>query len=294
MSVRMTVGFLRGVVVALAVAALAVPAATAKGPGGGGGHGGGGGGGGGGGTGEVTANNLSVPAVLVGSHGFSITCDGEDRAPTGDPYTGYSVDGYYYVQGFNTWQAACVTADADAVTATAAWGDNLTGAKLKVGSPIRVEIGLYDADADARNLTGYTVVKLEPGELDRISPYGTLASGDPSEGFSASPLTPFSVVDENGVTTYETRVFDAAASMAIHRLEDGVPGELVVSDEPAGAEVNATGRIVYGYNLRVKAAGTYRITYTFPSVTISGSTDHTVSIDIDVVPGGGQGGGKNH
>jgi hypothetical protein len=295
MSVRMTARVLRGVVGALAVAALMVPAAAAKGPGGGGGHGGGGGGGG---TGEVAPNNLSVPAVIVGSSNFNITCDGYFDPPTGDPYTGYSVDGYYYVQGFNTWQAGCVIVDPLTVTATADWGDNLAGdAKLKVGAPIRVEVGLYDVAASAKALTGYRVIKLEPGELDRVSPYGTLAVGDTTSGFNAVPYGPYPVFDEYGVPIpgeYEARVFDPAASLTIAKLDSEGNLDTPVVSEVAGAEINATGRIVYGYNLRVQEAGTYRITYEFPNVNISGGTDgHSVSIDILVVPGGG-GGGKNH
>ena len=39
---------------------------------------------------------------------------------------------------------------------------------------------------------------------------------------------------------------------------------------PAGGEINATGKIVYGYNLRVTTAGTYRITYTMPQRHLHG------------------------
>ncbi len=46
--------------------------------------------------------------------------------------------------------------------------------------------------------------------------------------------------------------------------------------QAATAEINATGRVVYGYNLRVTAAGVYTITFTFPNVTISGADAGTV------------------
>ncbi len=82
------------------------------------------------------------------------------------------MEGYYYVQGVHSWQAGCIENQPSA-TVTAAWGDNLTGdASLKAGSPIRVEMGL---DAGPVGLTGFTVVKLEPLELDRLSAYGTKA-----------------------------------------------------------------------------------------------------------------------
>jgi hypothetical protein len=71
-----------------------------------------------------------------------------------------------------------------------------------------------------------------------------------------------------------------------------------VFDGVAGGEINATGKIVYGYNLRVAEAGTYRITYTLPNVWVTAcdagicTGDHTASLDIVVGTGGGGGGGK--
>lgn len=258
-----------------AVALLAPTAASAAGRGGGlgGGQGNGGGGapGGGGGGGEETvANNLSVPAIFIGANPFGLTCDGTNVDPTGTPLTGYSVPGSYYVQGLHTWRAACTTATTASVAA--AWGDNLSGdAKLKVGSPIRVEMGL---DAGQQNMAGYTVVKLEPDELDRVSPYGTNADG--SGWLAAYP---------------ETRVWTAGAWLKIY--PEGSPTAPIVN-EAATAEINATGRVVYGYNLRVTAPGSYVIEFTAPNVTITGAdagtvVGNTVSLTIQVTGGGGGG-----
>jgi len=289
MTTRMTARVLKGAVVALAVAALSVPAAVAKGPGGGGGHGGGGGGGG---TGEVAPNSLSVPAVFVGgTNPYGLTCDGTTNfPPTGTPYTGYTLPGYYYVQGVNSWQATCSENVGPAVV-TAQWGDNLGGdARLKTGSPIRVEVGLFDTVAN--NYTGWEVFKLEPAELDRISPYGTLATPDDSGGYVSTPLSPFVTLE---FPQGETRVWALGATLNIVNADTGA----VVYNGPASAEINSTGRVVYGYNLRVPTAGDYTITYTFPGVTITstdiGSADGgSVSLTVTVTPGGGKGGGKNH
>ncbi len=131
------------VIGAVTLAALmAVPgAALAKGgppAGAGGGKAGGGGGGGGGET--TLTNNLSVPAIFVGTNPFGLASCVE-VIPTGVPATGFEVAGYYFVQGIHKWQAECL--NAATATAAAEWGDNLTGtAKLSVGSPIRVEVGL--------------------------------------------------------------------------------------------------------------------------------------------------------
>ena len=43
-----------------------------------------------------------------------------------------------------------------------------------------------------------------------------------------------------------------------------------VHDQPAGGEINATGKIIYGYGLRVTEPGTYRLTYSFGNVVING------------------------
>jgi hypothetical protein len=67
------------------------------------------------------------------------------------------------------------------------------------------------------------------------------------------------------------------------------------------AEINATGRVVYGYNLRVTAAGQYEITFVIPSVDITGVDVGTYTIDplgpdtvtlVITVIGGGGGGGR--
>ena len=65
------------------------------------------------------------------------------------------------------------------------------------------------------------------------------------------------------------------------------------------AEINATGNVVYGYNLRVSTAGRYLITYTVPTALVTSADagdvaidGHSVSLLITVAGGGGGGGGK--
>lgn len=273
MTARMGSRMLRGLVGTLAVAVLIVPTAAAKG-----------GPGGGGDDGEETAtHSLSVPALFIGTNPSGLTCDGVARYPDGQvPKTGYELPGYYYVQGENTWQASCDDG-LETATASAAWGDNLGGdAKLKVGSPIRVEIGLLATTPEG--FTGWDVVKLEPSELDRVSAYGTLAVGDITSGFTSQPV----------LTYPETRVWDQAAMLKIWKVgSEDTP----LVDDAAGSEINATGRVVYGYNLRVTSMGDYVIQYTFPGVTVTG-TDigsydvHTATLPITVIGGGGGGGRK--
>jgi hypothetical protein len=252
-----------------------------------GGNGNGGGGNGGGGHTTGATNNLSVPTIMIGNPFTGVIAPLTiPTYPTGTPMTGYSIDptAYYYVQGVHTWQGT--TDIATTATATAEWGDNLAGdAKLKVGKPIRVELGLFDDTG--LQMEGFTVVKLEPEKLDREAKYGTLATSDGVGGWFATA--------EN----IPVRVFDNGVTFSVKNV---ATGEYVVDpgSNPT-AEINATGKVVYGYNLRVYAVGEYDITFVIPSVDITGvdvgdyTTDplgpDTVTLTINVTTGGGGGGG---
>lgn len=251
------------------------------------------GGGGGGGEEEAAAQNLSVPTIMVGTAAGGLLCGTLDAPsalvpPTGDPLTGYEVPGYYYVQKVHTWQAQCFH-DVEALV-FGNWGDNLSGdAKLRVGSPIRVELVLTNL-ADYSPLTtlqGYSVIKLEPSKLDRESAYGHQALGNPVEGFTDDPT-------DFGQASW--LVHDSGITFSVQNL-DTLAYAVPPGTSPT-AEINATGKVVYGYNLRVGVAGRYRITFTSSPLVVFGGVDaggqldlNNVYIDIDVVTGGGGGGG---
>ena len=217
-----------------------------------------GGGSGGKPGGETAAQNLSVPTIMVGGSAGGLICGASVdlpsalKPPTGDPVTGYELPGYFYVQKVHTWQAQCVNAAANTISAYAAWGDNLGGdAKLRAGSPIRVELLLWDA-ASTEQFQGYEVVKLDPSALDREAPYGVLAASDGAGGYSATPML------------FTPVVHDSQASLTITGTD------FSVSENPITPEINATGKVVYGYNLRVPAAGDYVITFKMPNVDFQG------------------------
>jgi hypothetical protein len=254
-----------------------------KGPGSGGSPGGGG-------HTTTTTNNLSVPTIMVKGSFTGITLGGPVVYPTGDPLTGYEIDptAYYYVQGVHKWQCEAITATTGFATATAEWGDNLAGdAKLKVGQPIRVELGLFNADASIVTMQGFTVVKLEPSKLDRESKYGTLATSNGAGGYYAT------------AEDLDARVYDSDVTFSVKNMGTGV--YVVPTGSNPTAEINATGKVVYGYNLRVTDAGAYEITFVIPNVDITGvdagtyTTDpvesDTVTLVINVTAGGGGGGG---
>lgn len=267
-------------------------------------NGGGGGGGGGGDHGNrpdtEVSNNLSVPAIFVpstaGAPGLNFAC-GDVVDPTtvtdnatvafpdafDNPLAGMPA-GDYYIQGEDKWQASCATATAGTVPdgetevlhdvyVDVGWGDNLVGAPLKVGTPIRVEVGLLVQDAATLGMTGYTVRKLT-NELDRLATYGTRGTGDDTSAAYA-----------------EVRAWDTDATFSITG-----PDGTVVAGPTITAEINATGRVVYGYLFKTQVAGTYTLTFNAPNVGIgtAASHVHSASLNFDVnAKGGGGGGGED-
>ena len=247
---------------------------------------------------ETAAQNLSVPLIVVGnSSTLPISCGTAESPsalvpPTGNPLTGYEVPGYYWVQKIHAWQAQCFS-DSEAMV-FGNWGDNLEGdAKLKAGSPIRVELVLSNMTEYAEPLTsmkGYSVIKLEPSKLDRLSAYGHQATGNSVNGWTNTPV-------DFGYASW--LVHDAGITFSVKNKSTGqyvVP----VGTNPT-SEINATGKLVYGYNLRVAQPGDYRITFvSSPEVTFTGqdaanggqASANEVYIDINVVSASSRGTGK--
>lgn len=273
-------------------------------------------------------NNLSVPTIMVGNYSFSVTCGADSSAPSAlvdptnvpAPLSLYDTDGdgtvesdqYYYVQGVHKWQAQCYKATT--ASATAAWGDNLGGdASLKVGSPIRVELGLFDDSGVS--LDGFQVVKLEPLKLDRESAYGTAATQEcTTDETTGETCTPYSATP----TTFSpVRVYDSGMRLAIQASD----GTYAVPSQDPTAEINATGAVVYGYNWTPQEAGDYTISFTTSTNVALTGTDiggtvtanetcapdplggedictptgsYTVAYTVTVAGGGGGGGGSGY
>ncbi len=103
------------------------------------------------------------------------------------------------------------------------------------------------------------MIKLQPSTLDRLSAYGHQAGGDETSGWIDIP-------DDFGQASWV--VHDAGMQISVQNLDTG---EFVVPLQPIAPEINATGKIVYGYNLRVSAAGNYQIRFaSTPAVTFTG------------------------
>jgi len=258
-------------------------------------------------------NNLSVPAILLGGATFEGVACGEswsdltipNKDPVFYPYAEAEThdglvtvdEGFYYKQRDAAWQAPCMTAAS--ASALGKWGDNIAGgdASLKVGSPIRVELVLWESAGAADTQQGYYVIKLEPAELDRLADYGHLAEGE-EDAWNPIPISVGDPLFEGSEDFMGAVVHDGQATLRIEQMVDGVPVTPAVYDGDAGAEINATGKIVYGHNLRVGEAGTYRITYTLPNLSQlvcdprAFCDGNSTWLDIEVIAGGGGGGGK--
>jgi hypothetical protein len=246
-------------------------------------------------TGEETGNNLSVPAIWVGSGGPALRggpCGAlveVDGQPDQNVYPGY-----YLQKTTDVWQAQCSVETSASVTAD--WGDDLFRPVITTRSPLRIEMGLL---ADT-TMSGMVVVNLTPDELDRNATYGTLGA-----------VTPFNPV----------RVFDSGATLTIQMLDaNGNPAGPPVYSGPMSAEINSIGAVVYGYNWGVQGrtnrmqAGTYKLTFETVGTTITACetvaeaeleaepapatcefTAGSASVTIEILPGnnGGGGGGGN-
>lgn len=230
-------------------------------------------------AGESLGNNLSVPTHFIGAPLAAVrtACDGVIHEPIGP-----AVDGYYLQKTEAVWGAQCDSVEAADVTAQ--WGANLTnGRALKAGRPIRVEMALFAAGEAG---LGYLVENLTPTLPDRQATYGI------PEG-----ATPYTFPD------YLVYVPDATLTM---EQVDGADPVTV----PMTAEINSTGKVVYGYNWGIKntgspTAGTYLLTFTVPDLTatITGVapgevnnttfTDVSTTVTIEITGGGGGGGSGN-
>ena len=226
-------------------------------------------------AGESLGNNLSVPTHFIGTPltALRTACDGLIHEPTGP-----TVDGYYLQKTEAIWGAQCDTVTAADVTAQ--WGANLTnGRDLKAGRPIRVEMALVAADQGL----GYFVENLTPTLPDRQATYGIPELAEPYD--------------------FAYLVYVPGATLTIEQV--GGTGPVTVS---MTAEINSTGKVVYGYNWGIKntgspTTGTYELTFTVPADTatitgvapgeVNNTTFDAVSTTVTInIVGGGGGGGK--
>jgi len=213
-------------------------------------------------VGESTAelgNNLSIPVVFadgVGITGQPVASDPGVRPLVTDTITVGSLPffwagnvptygNYYEQQTFNTWRPEIVDGTGQpAYSAQIDWGDNLVSQTWSASRPIRVEQALF---APGLSMVGYNMTLL----------YGTGATEMQGTDGTTASFTPM--------------IFTAGPTLLIEKLS-GQGGSVVdtVVNEVAGSEVNVSGKIIYGYNLKldtwtpapgVTKDGWYRLTF---------------------------------
>jgi len=217
-------------------------------------------GGGSGGGEEGVGNNLSWPVIFADGHGMTglpVTVDAglrptaaEGITVTGLPFfapgnvADYNQGGtdYFMQKGANTWQAEWLDGSAALQSAEVKWGDNLTHHTFSTHGMIRVETSL--SAIAATEMTGYTMTHL----------YGR----GPTEMQGTDGST----------AAYTPALYTVTARLRIEKLDnetmepvylafDGSVADGLQSEGPGsyGAEVNVGGKVVYGFNLRVKDLG---------------------------------------
>lgn len=271
-----------------------------------------------GGSGEETTltNNLSYPVIWSGDGALVIP--GVFGEPELTKPVNYTVPGteppevipvYPQATEGNTWQAGSELSLTPVEVNEIDWGDNLEAKSLTLGKPIRVETTLI------KNLISpmlaFKMVSLE-GEM-REEVFAT--TGDTEESEQAT-------------------IYSGCARLTIQRLlisrEDPYlyllkwdastgewTGEEVVSPavfnggvwqssgegEGYSAEVNGSGKVLYGYNWRTSGltSGDYRITFSFDQACLNTfvtedtkvvfSEEESAEPTVDASSGGVSGGG---
>lgn len=222
------------------------------------------------GNGEDTTsygNNLSYPVVFAegfGLSGLEITTEGTNtglRTDGLDPKeffidienvedTKVLDDVTYYLQNSEShWEAEWLNGEYLAnIPVIIDWSDNLFSTSWSENAIVRVEHVL------STNLTtpmnGYMMTSF----TQRIDKQKTLEIQG-TNSYSVAQIT-------------EARVFSSYAVLIIEKLDD--LGNVIHThyEGEAGAEINASGQVIYGYNWKIDdGAGQYRITFIIPSDT---------------------------
>jgi len=248
-------------------------------------------GGGSGGGEEGVGNNLSWPVIFADGYGMTglpvMTDAGlrptaaEGIAVTGLPFfaagnvADYAQGGvdYYMQKGDNTWQAEWLDGSGEMQSAQVSWGDNLTHHTFSTHGMIRVETSL--SAVDAPEMTGYAMTHL----------YGQGPTEMQGTDGSTAAYTPMLYT-----VTARLRIekLDNETMEPVYLAFDGTVADGLQSEGPGsyGAEVNVGGKVVYGYNLRVKDLGIPTGVEKYGWWRLTFSLDESASIDGASVPRG--------
>jgi hypothetical protein len=279
---------------------------------------------------EEAGNNLSFPVLWAEVEGRPTLpgvfdedkFEGEILAGTLTPDSDTTCWAAVQKNINNSWQAENLDAGPDHSVTTIDWGDNLEVKDWNVGSPVRVETGLFDDTLPA---------PMKQYQMCYVSGQG------PSEIWGARVSGPNGTVSPSLLDGPSAMVFTAGARLTIQRIVDPTQSSWDVaakrwvgsgttdpifnsavyekaSDGPGsyGAELNVQGKLIYGFNWATSGLynGEYRITFSldgasdaFPtgsgtslngaSILVSEETEEPVTI-LEAQAGSGSGSGGGH
>ncbi|UCH44526.1 MAG: hypothetical protein JSV11_09510 [Nitrospiraceae bacterium] len=273
-----------------------------------------------GGHDEGFGNNLSVPVIFANGHGVTglvlsgtppphldhntglrptaadITRldDLNEPFPYFDPAETVSIGGaVYYPQGTtSTWQADWADGSGAVQNVIAHWGDNLVSAPLRTTQMIRVETVLTQVNAN--NMEGFAMTSLYGSMRSEV--FGT-------DGITGHVYTERMVFAPNARLKIE--LLDAQGNPVVTTFDKAIYESFGV-EGPGGyaSEINGKGSLVYGYNWKATAAGSWRLTFSLDTpadhpdcaiaLTVCDNTvidnatngtridDHTIEIEVMV------------
>lgn len=284
---------------------------------------------------ETAGNNLAFP-VLWSEADYTLPLQGVMGEPTVDGVLAdcseetvdATEEAAVQKDLGNTWQAENLVESGNSVSSLD-WGDNLEVKDWNVGPPVRVETALY-ADRTGDPMTGYLMCHVSGKGTDEVwgaqvaTEMGGMGGGgqslieyDSTEAlvYTAGARLTIQRIDEGATPTWDaaqhrwvgTGVADPEFNGAVHEKTSDGPGTY-------GAEVNVSGKIVFGFNWQTAGLynGEYRITFsldgptdTFPgsgtslaNATIRQSVEEVAGDELAIrsssMAGPGAGGGGGH
>lgn len=227
-------------------------------------------------------NNLSFPVVFAEGIGITGLPTSETTGLRGGPvpflvepypYNGMT---YYLQQTRNTWQAAWLDGSAGGEAVRVDWSDNVVRQTWTESSVIRVETVLFK---DNVSLPGYEMAYLFGEGIDEV--WGTTGAS-----YAATNATVYSI---NARLTIQK--LSGPGGAVVGTLYDGAIYERFGVDGLTlayAAEVNAPGKIIYGFNWDLAhfdmssiglpaepKSGWYRLTFSLDPLASYSITDET-------------------
>ena len=241
---------------------------------------------------ETAGNNLSFPVIWSDGVAKSLRGTFDDPMFAGEFLVDEEDTWYLQQDEFNAWQAESFDAAASGVPITVAildWGDNLVAKDWTTNSVVRVETVLYQ-DISASPMTGFTMKHLWGEGVDEMWGTNTIeyASAEATVYSGCARLTIQKLAGDPDARDLAWNASDGVWQ-GDAEAPDFIGGVWEGGDGPGyySAEINIPGKVIYGYNWRVKqlhpedTAGDYRLTFSLsPECGDAGATFNT-SFDAD-------------